>query len=96
MLDLSDRVKRYFDVKIGSTTLSLKPPKLKYLKKIEAADSATTIQELEEIVVLILSHNKTGKKIDVDFVEEHMDQDDITILFEAYSEWISGIQNDPN
>jgi len=106
MLDLSTKVKRYFDVKIETTTLKLEPPKIKTIKKLmgvagklvkDAGEAdEEQLEELTEVVALILSKNKSGKKIDTDFVYEHMDYEDMMLLLSGYFEWVGEIQNDPN
>ena len=96
MLDLSDRVKRTFDVKVGGTVFKLKSPKLKTLKKAEAMKDDDSLEGMSALAVLLLSTNKAGKKVDTEFADEHLDSDDLEDLAVGYFSWVNGVTSDPN
>ena len=54
------------------------------------------IDALYEICAKIMSRNKAGKKISVEFVQENLDFEDLIVFIKGYSEFISEVANSKN
>ncbi len=95
MFDTALMAKRYFPVKLAGLTLEVEPPKLKVLKRVMEGDS----QDLGAILTslaLLLSKNREGKTITVEFLEETLDFDTAVSLLAAFFRWLSEVGQDPN
>lgn len=81
-------------------SLTLNPPKLSVLRKAtgirDLGETEEGIDELINIVALILNNNKEKKKITPAFVEDNFDIGELILFMKKYTEWISGIKQNPN
>ena len=93
MLVLNRLPKRYFEVELNGKCLSLEPPTLKILKKIDAAE---TTDQLIEIASIILSANKERIHVTSEQIEDCVDLDGLILLITKYAEWVGDQKNDPN
>lgn len=98
MFDISSLNRRYFDICIGTLKLSIEPPKLKILRRLEKLFNINEnkTEELINILSVILSKNKTGFKVSEDFIEQNFNTDEIAGLLEVYFNWLNETVNDPN
>ena len=92
--------------------LNLNQPKLKVLNKIfelyssvedsEAGSNDvnsfafSTYAEVCEVTRLILENNKEKRKIDISFVYNNFDMEQMKILIEEFFKWIGTTSNNPN
>ena len=107
MFDLSAIKKRYFDIKLTVTDdagkaneikLEVEPPKLKTLKKLIAVSKSANEDSMDELagaIQQLLSKNKSGFVVPMDYIEE-LDLDQMEMILSAYIEWVSEIKSDPN
>lgn len=106
-LDFNALKKQYLTVTLADenkTKLMITTPTKKVLDRFvsikdtlsaeEMGDEA--VDELYEIVALIMSHNKTGKKITIDDLEGVMDFEDIIIFIRAYTDFIAEVSGSKN
>ena len=98
MFDLNSANKRYFDIKIGNSTLEVEPPRIKVLKKIMALSKARNedaIDDLAEAVGMILNKNKSGYVVSSEVIDE-LDLDQLNEILTAYFEWLSKEKSSKN
>ena len=107
MLDLSIIVEQYFELKLlDGRIINLKKLTQGMLitttaidKAIEKANKAKEYEKILNLNIdrleLILNHNKEGIKISKEEIEE-LTPDIMSAIIIAYSEWMQGINNDPN
>jgi len=103
MFKTSDVVKSTFNVEIenddgGAIRLSVLPPKMKVLRKMEEIDekSPDVIGSLSDIVSDILGSNREKITVTRDDVEEWFRIDEIVELLNRITEWIAEVKHDPN
>lgn len=97
MLDISALKTRTFDVKLThNVTVSMKPPKIKMLRKIIKAAKKDDVDSVLEAVAMLLNQNKNGKKLSRDWIEENIDVVEMRYILKKYFEWVNSIKNDPN
>nr|DAH52543.1 MAG TPA: hypothetical protein [Caudoviricetes sp.] len=88
-------VKNTFSVEIVDeihnevTSISVFPPKIKSLKKLE---NAGTISEISEALAAILSDNKENTRITTEFIDSALDISELGKLIEDYFNWIAEIK----
>lgn len=107
MFDISTVNKRYFSIKITvlddndevkGIELEVEPPKVKMLKKLIAARRTAnedSMEELAETLRSMLSKNKSGYKVPVEFIDE-LDFDQMIQILTAYFEWLGSEKNSKN
>jgi hypothetical protein len=107
MFDVSAICKRYFSLKLTVTgkdgqehevALEVAPAKLKTLKKfgeVKKLGEEDTMPEFMETVAQLLSNNKSGYKVPVDYIEA-MDTDQLEQITKAYFDWLNATKKDPN
>ena len=89
------------------TVFTLNTPKLKVLKKImavgknlqNAGDDETGLDELDQLseaVALALSNNKEKRKVDVDYVDNNMNLDEIRAFITEYFGWVGSVFQEKN
>lgn len=101
--------KRYFALTFtNGLKIEIEPPKLKVIKKImhlakmdtsnmEEGDlDANAFEDLILGTSMALSKNKQNRKISTDFIEEHMNIDEIQDVLKAYFDWVQEIQKQKN
>lgn len=93
MLILNNLSKRYFEVEFMGRKLSLEPPSLKIMQKIQ---NATTTEDLTECAVKILNKNREKLKVSLESVENDPDLDTVEELISGYINWLYRIKTDPN
>lgn len=105
MFDISLLTKRFFEIKVGETTLGVEPPKLKTLRKLSRLSSAATaetsseeeaMEALAECVAAILNKNREGIKIDAEFVEGNFDIDQMRATVREFFGWLNAVQQSKN
>lgn len=97
MLDMTKLQTRSFDVKLTpNVTVSMKPPKIKVLRKIISAAKREEADSVLDAVTLLFSQNKNGKRLSREWLEEHMDLAEMRYILKQYFEWVNNIKNDPN
>lgn len=107
MFDISTINKRYFDIKLTATDendqvhsvrLEVGPPKIKALKKLIAVskvEDENAMDELAEAIQKMLSKNKSGYKVPMEYIDA-LDLDELKGILKAYFEWLAEAKNDPN
>lgn len=108
MFDISTVSKRYFEVKLTLTDdndeeiknieLKVEPPKIKMLKKLMAvwkASKADAMDELAEAIQKLLSKNKDGYKVPMEYIDE-LDYDQMNELLTEYFKWLGKEKNSKN
>lgn len=105
MYDVSAIKHRFFPVKLRvtdedgqdhTTTVDVKPPKLKVLESLtesmqaasDADSSENAIKNLRESVEKLLDSNKAGFKIPREYIEA-MDFDELNGLLDAFFTWMA-------
>lgn len=58
--------------------------------------SNEAMNEMYEICAKVMSRNKTGKKIEKEYLEKIFDFEDIIIFFNAYMEFVSALSAEKN
>ncbi len=100
MFDVSSISRRYFEVKIGEKNILVEPPKLKQMREIlrlNKANSEDVIDDLTVAIAQLLSKNKAGEKITVEFVENNLNFDELQELLSQYFQWMGNARKtDPN
>ncbi len=89
MLDLNLVNGRYFKVKVSDIELSLKPCKLKTIRKFQKmSKNAETEEDIIDIVSIVLNNNKTNYKVTDEIIEE-LNTDQMNELLFEYFDWIA-------
>lgn len=105
VLDLSVFAKETLDVilpNVEKTVLHLNKPtrsmvmRLMAFKTIEVNDSEVIIERMDTMALEILNTNDAGVAIEREYVENELSAQMKVAIFEAYSAWIRGYDNDPN
>ena len=103
VLDLTTFIEETLDVKMpNGDVISLKKPTEKMViaminmrDKAESKNPVEQMKSISEMILLILNSNTNGKK----FGEEDLDDLSIpmrTAIIRSYSQYITGLQSDPN
>lgn len=103
VLDLTAFIEETLDVKMpNGDIISLKKPTermviamLSLRDKADGADPKEQLKAISDMILLILNSNTNGKK----FSEEDLDDLSIpmrTAIIRGYSNYITGLQSDPN
>jgi hypothetical protein len=107
MFDISTISKRYFKIKLTaiddsnekhSIELEVEPPNVKALKSLTAISKAAddeAIDELTEAVQKMLSKNKSGYKVPMEYIDA-LNFDELQGILAAYFGWLADTKNSPN
>jgi len=107
MFDISTVSKRYFGIKLIATDeddkahsieLEVEPPKIKALKSLMAVSKAANedaMNELAESVRKMLSKNKSGYKVPIEYIDD-LNYDQLQDIMTEYFGWMAKAKNDPN
>lgn len=90
MFDISSVRTRYFAVKVGDTSVDLKPCKVKVMRSFKERSS-----DLRGLAADILNNNKQGYIFDSETID-NLDWDQLSELIKAYFTWLKSMSNDPN
>lgn len=104
MLDYTKIEKKKFPVKLrdGKMIILTMPQKKTFEKMANMEDGAAqsggeiAVNEMYEVATEILNNNLQKRRFTVDEVGELFDIEDLTTLYKGYSEFASGVKNDPN
>ena len=108
ILDFTKQKKEYLTVKLNDenkTVLLVGTPTKAILDEFIAINEmisedegagAEAINELYEVCAKVLSFNKAGIKITAEYLAEFFDLEDITVLLQGYTEFMSSITNAKN
>ncbi len=104
LLDYTKIEKKKFPVKLrdGKTLILTMPQKKTFEKMANMEESAAangngvSVEEMYEVAAEILSNNLQKRRFTADEVGKIFDIEDLTILYQRYSEFTSGVKSDPN
>lgn len=107
MFDLSQVPKRYFEVRLTPMTedgsgealmLQVEPCKYKLIRKmtkLAKEESDEAVDGLRDCIAALLSKNKAGHKVPVEYIDE-MDFDQLVTIVQAYLEWLKDTKTAKN
>jgi len=107
MLDFTKIQKKVLNIKLidGNEILVRMPTKKIFdtlmdlqsnLDNLKAEDK-TQVALIYDLVAQVLSNNLLGKKIENKYIEELLDIEDVTMIFQTYMNFVNGsIASDPN
>ncbi len=100
MYDVSAIQKRYFDLRLTvededgqthSVDLQVLPPTVKQMRRMVSIEKSSgddnNMEELRDAVCGILSRNKTGYRVPVEYIDA-LDYDQLAGIQEAYWVWV--------
>jgi hypothetical protein len=86
-------------VMVGTPTKSIMNEMIALSDSLESDGdniSQETIDELYYVCARVISRNKTGVKIDKEYLEEVFDIEDIFVFFDAYMSFVTALGNEKN
>jgi hypothetical protein len=103
VLDLTTFIEETLDVKMpDGTQISLKKPTEKMViaminmrDKAESKDPIEQMKSISDMILLILNSNTNGKKFSAEDIED-LSIPMRTAIIRSYSNYITGLQSDPN
>ena len=108
-LDFNKIKKKYLTVTLAdeqNTTIMIGTPTKSVMDNLTSLKSSLetmsndvdtdTISDLYEACANVMSHNKTGKKIEKEYLEKIFDFDDIIVFFNAYMSFINVLASEKN
>ena len=103
-LNFNNVKKSYLNVTLADGTVLLigTPTKRIFEELITIKDKLSDITSIDNLGVLfdicavVMSHNKTGKEITRDYLEEIYDFEDIILFFKSYLDFVNEIKNEKN
>ncbi|WP_338547363.1 hypothetical protein V1225_01590 [Emergencia sp. JLR.KK010] len=100
-LDFNTLKKKYLTVTLpdeNKTKLMLRTPTKRILnefinleKILEDGTDDDGLEEIYDTLAIIMSHNKTGRKVETETLIELMDMEDIVIFLQSYMDFVSEI-----
>lgn len=87
---------RYMECTIGDYDLHIEPPKLKTLRKFEAIDDDSSIEDMLGVISAVASKNKEKITLSAEYIEDNLDTVDLVSFFEDFGDFIDSIHNSPN
>ena len=107
MFDISTVSKRYFSIKLTvegdggkekGIELEVEPPKVKTLKKLVSVSKVAKEDSMDELAAAVqelLSKNKEGHKVQMEYID-NLDLDQLLQILLAYLGWVAKSKSDPN
>ena len=103
MYDMSKFLPRYFSIKLkNEKTIDVEPPKLKVLKKIMSLSKVQgelTEENFDDIIKAVsmaLSKNKQNYEVNIEWLTENHNIDELMELLTHYFDWVNEINDSKN
>lgn len=100
MIEICGLKFRSFEIKVCDEKLTLKAPKIKFLKKLGKISTDNNIlDDIETVISVateILNSNMQHKHFSKEVVESKFTTDDLVIFLANYINWVREVQQNPN